>query len=192
MNLRSRPAASGCQPARGGKSIKRDKEGKAGRRRTLLHQLRLVYVCNPALQLLRMFGEELELGAVSFRVLPGVVIADLSWGTDERRRSKTWRSRSAAERGRGWGGEARAGGPGFLFPALSGRVARAGTSLALLMSPRKEQLTRQPIFNSSALRLRHVSLSAPLAESVCSGQKKKKQIWLWLTAFVTTAMHGLL
>lgn len=47
--------------------------------RPLLHQLRLVYVCNPALQLLRMFGEELELGAVAFRVLPGVVIADLGW-----------------------------------------------------------------------------------------------------------------
>lgn len=45
----------------------------------LLHQLRLVYVRNPSLQLLRMFRKELELGAITFRMLPRVVITDLSW-----------------------------------------------------------------------------------------------------------------
>jgi len=43
-----------------------------------LHQLSLVDVGNPPLQLLRVFGEELELGAVALRVFPGVVVANFS------------------------------------------------------------------------------------------------------------------
>lgn len=43
-----------------------------------------MYVCNPALQPLRMFREELEFGAVTFRMLPGVVITNLSWRTDQK------------------------------------------------------------------------------------------------------------
>lgn len=66
----------------------------------LLHQLRLVYVCNPAFQFLRMFGEELELGAVTFGMLPGIVITDLSWRTEV----KHVQNHSAAEvtTGRAW------------------------------------------------------------------------------------------
>lgn len=77
------------------------KRGRLGSRRGLLHQLRLVYVCDPALQFLRVFGEELELGAVTFGVLPGIVVADLSWRTDERRgvKKKNTRNHSAAVKG---------------------------------------------------------------------------------------------
>lgn len=95
----------------------------------LLHQLRLVYIRDPALQFLRMFGEELELRAVTFRMLPGVVITDLGWRTDER------------------GGETTQLKPG-INSALSGHAARAGMSP--LISLHKEELTRHPIFNSSA------------------------------------------
>ena len=44
------------------------------------HQLRLVYLSDPSLQLLRVLGEELELGTVAFGVLSGVVVTDLRWG----------------------------------------------------------------------------------------------------------------
>lgn len=51
----------------------------------LLHQLCLVYICNPALQLLRMFREKLEFGAITFRMLPRVVIANLSWRKEQKK-----------------------------------------------------------------------------------------------------------
>lgn len=58
-------------------------------------------------------------------------------------------------------------------------------SLVPLMSPCKEELTRQHIFNSSALRC--ATFSEPLAESVLL-----RKISLWLTTFVKTAMPRLL
>ncbi len=54
----------------------------------LLHQLRLVYICNSALQLLWMFREELEFGAVTFRMLARVVITNLSWSKDQGKKKK--------------------------------------------------------------------------------------------------------
>lgn len=51
----------------------------------LLHQLRLVYICNPALQLLRMFREKLEFGAITFRMLPRVIIPNLSWRKERKK-----------------------------------------------------------------------------------------------------------
>lgn len=50
--------------------------------RPLLHQLRLVQVRDPALQLLRVFGEKLEFGAVTFRMFARVVVPDLSWESE--------------------------------------------------------------------------------------------------------------
>lgn len=44
-----------------------------------LHQLGLVDVSDPSLKLLRVFGEELKLGAVALWVFPGVVVTNLSW-----------------------------------------------------------------------------------------------------------------
>lgn len=44
-----------------------------------LHQLSLVDVSNPPLQLLRVLREELELGAVALWVFAGVVVANFSW-----------------------------------------------------------------------------------------------------------------
>lgn len=54
-----------------------------------LPQLRLVDLRNFPLQLLRVFGEELELGAVAFRVLPGVVVPNLGWGETGRVRNSS-------------------------------------------------------------------------------------------------------
>lgn len=39
-----------------------------------------------------MFGEELEFGAVTFRMLPWVVIADLSWRTDQKKSYSYWQT----------------------------------------------------------------------------------------------------
>lgn len=50
--------------------------------RPLLHQLRLVQVRDPPLQLLRVFGEKLEFGAVTLRMLARVVIPDLGWKSE--------------------------------------------------------------------------------------------------------------
>lgn len=46
-------------------------------------QLRLVDLRDFPLQLFRVLGEELELGAVALRVLPRIVVPDLSWGGTE-------------------------------------------------------------------------------------------------------------
>lgn len=73
-----------------------------------------------------------------------------------------------------------------LFLLVHAQVAHAGMSLVLLMSPCKEELPRQPIFNSSALRC--ATFSVP----VSSISLLRKKIWLWLTAFVKTATHRLL
>lgn len=79
---------SACVSA-GHANQQRGREWRRSSTRSLLHQLRLVYVCDPALQLLRMLREELEFGAVTFRMLPRVVIADLSWRTDQKNQSST-------------------------------------------------------------------------------------------------------
>lgn len=44
-----------------------------------LHELSLVDISNPPLQLLWVLGEELELGAVTLWVFPGVVVTNFSW-----------------------------------------------------------------------------------------------------------------
>lgn len=43
-----------------------------------LHQLGLVQFCDPSLQLLRVFGKEVELGTVALRMLARIVVSDLS------------------------------------------------------------------------------------------------------------------
>lgn len=48
------------------------------RTRVTLHQLGLVDLSDPPLQLLRVLREELELGAVALRVLAWVVVPDFS------------------------------------------------------------------------------------------------------------------
>lgn len=80
---RKSAVCSACMSAGSADMWKRQR-GWSRRCSSLLHQLCLVYVCNPALQPLRMFREELEFGAVTFRMLPGVVITDLSWRTDQK------------------------------------------------------------------------------------------------------------
>lgn len=47
--------------------------------RVTLHQLSLVDLSDPPLQLLRVLREELELGAVALRVLPWVVVPNFGW-----------------------------------------------------------------------------------------------------------------
>lgn len=69
----------------------------------ILHQLCLVYVCNPALQLLWMFREELEFGAVTFRMLPGVVITNFSWRKDQKKvKCSTYSQKSSANKSLKW------------------------------------------------------------------------------------------
>lgn len=51
--------------------------------RVSLHQLSLVDVRDPPLQLLRVLGKELELGAVALRVFPRVVVPDFGWATGD-------------------------------------------------------------------------------------------------------------
>ena len=45
----------------------------------VLHELCLVYISDPPLQLFRVFGKELEFGAVAFRMLPRVVVPYFRW-----------------------------------------------------------------------------------------------------------------
>lgn len=80
---RKSAVCSACVSA-GYANQQRGREWRRSSTSWLLHQLCLVYVCNPALQLLRMLREELEFGAVTFRMLPRVVIADLSWRTEQK------------------------------------------------------------------------------------------------------------
>lgn len=126
----------------------------------LLHQLCLVYVCNPALQLLRMLREELEFGAVTLRMLPRVVIADLSWRTDQKNQSSTCLEVFGLNKSstrhqlcscQHSGAPASRGRPNMpriiCVPSCHAALPRMTLMLIFLC---KEELTRQPIFNSSA------------------------------------------
>lgn len=55
-----------------------------------LHQLSLVDLSNPPLQLLWVLGEELELGAVALWVFPGVVVTNFSWKKYTVKQKLTW------------------------------------------------------------------------------------------------------
>lgn len=77
------PASARCGREKGevGCAQGRARHARGSRRGTEpLPQLRFVDLRNLPLQLLRVLGKELELGAVALRVLPGVVVTNLSWG----------------------------------------------------------------------------------------------------------------
>lgn len=51
-----------------------------------LHQLSLVDLSNPPLQLLWVLGKKLELGAVALWVFPGVIVTNFSWKMGKERK----------------------------------------------------------------------------------------------------------
>lgn len=126
----------------------------------LLHQLRLVYLGDPALQLLRMFGEKLEFGAVTFRMLPGVVIPDLSWLEEEEKRNNAKLNvkhiHTQSEKIKLEDADVICSSVPEIISLPSCYTALPRMTLMLIPLCEKE-LTRQPIFNSSA----------PPSEDVC-------------------------
>lgn len=104
----------------------------------VLHQLRLVYVGNPALQLLWLFREELEFGAVSFRVLPRVIITDLSWRRNQKKYSFKHIHKQIGTK--------------KVSRIICGpsKLITLPQMTLMLISFCKEKLTRRPMFNLSA------------------------------------------
>lgn len=128
-----------------------------------LHQLCLVNVSDPSLQLLWMFREKLELGAVTFRMLPWVVITNLSWSKGTKKvQTYSQTSKVKPDVMRSFRTTGSFSGEDGLN--MSGLICvpschTALPQMTLMPISLCKELTRQPIFNSSA---------SPLEEPACA------------------------